>query len=82
MKVVQVASKLAGMAAPYNPRVISDHDLESLRRSLKFFGAVEPVVVNRRSEHIVGGHQRGKAAVAEVEDAARRNRSTGDRIRG
>ena len=58
-------SDLARMAAPYNPRQISDHDLEALRRSLRFFGTVEPIVVNRRSGHIVGGHQRVKAALAE-----------------
>jgi len=58
-------SDLAAMAAPYNPRKISDHDLEALRRSLKFFGVVEPVVVNRRTGRVVGGHQRIKAAEAE-----------------
>jgi len=56
---------LAAMAAPYNPRKISDHDLEALRRSLRFFGAVEPIVANRRTQRIVGGHQRVKAAQAE-----------------
>lgn len=66
MDVVELkTAELAGMAAPYNPRKISEHDLEALRRSLKFFGSVEPVVVNRRSGHIVGGHQRVKAAEAE-----------------
>ena len=47
---------LAAKAAPYNPRKISDHDLETLRRSLKFFGTVEPIVVNKRFDRIVGGH--------------------------
>jgi DNA modification methylase len=56
---------LAGMAAPYNPRRMSDEDLGALRRSLKYFGVVEPVVVNRRTGRIVGGHQRVKAAEAE-----------------
>ena len=56
---------LAGMAAPYNPRKISEHDLEALRRSLRFFGTVEPIILNRRSGHIVGGHQRVVAAQAE-----------------
>jgi len=56
---------LAEMAAPYNPRRISPHDLEALRRSLRTFGAVEPVVVNRRTDRIVGGHQRVCAAEAE-----------------
>jgi DNA modification methylase len=52
------------MAAPYNPRTISDHDLEALARSMAAFGVVEPVVVNRRTGRIVGGHQRVKAAQA------------------
>ena len=56
---------LAGMAAPYNPRRISEHDLSTLGRSLKFFGVVEPVIVNRRTGRIVGGHQRVKAAEAQ-----------------
>ena len=65
MDVVQIStSELAGMAAPYNPRRIADHDLEALRRSLRYFGTVEPIVVNRRTGHIVGGHQRVKAAEA------------------
>ncbi len=66
MDVAHVATEaLAGMAAPFNPRTISGHDLDALRRSLRFFGTVEPIVVNRRSGHIVGGHQRVKAAQAE-----------------
>jgi len=60
---------LAAMAAPYNPRKISDHDLAALQRSLRFFGAVEPIVCNRRSGRIVGGHQRVKAAEAEGIDS-------------
>ena len=66
MDIVDVPTRdLSSMAAPYNPRRIGDHDLEALRRSLKFFGTVEPIVVNRRSGHIVGGHQRVRAAEAE-----------------
>ena len=66
MQTNEIATKkLAGMAAPYHPRRISDHDLESLRRSMKFFGVVEPVIVNRRTGRVIGGHQRVKAAEAE-----------------
>jgi DNA modification methylase len=66
MDVMEVRTdELMRKAAPYNPRQISDHDLEALRRSLRFFGTVEPIVVNRRSDRIVGGHQRVKAALAE-----------------
>lgn len=70
MEVVNVdTSELMRKAAPYNPRQIGDHDLEALRRSMRFFGTVEPIVVNRRSDRIVGGHQRVKAAQAEGIDA-------------
>src|ERR1035438_9339515 len=58
-------AKLIGMGAPYNPRRIAPEQMAALRRSLRTFGAVEPVVVNRRSGRIVGGHQRVKAAEAE-----------------
>jgi ParB-like nuclease family protein len=57
--------KLTGFAAAWNPRMISDHDLASLRRSLRTFGTVEPIVVNRRTSRIVGGHQRVRAAELE-----------------
>jgi len=66
MKVSEFqTSQLAAMAAPYNPRQITDKDLAALQRSMRYFGVVEPVVVNMRSGHIVGGHQRVKAARAE-----------------
>jgi hypothetical protein len=66
VEVVNLATAdLMQKAAPYNPRQIGDHDLEALRRSMRFFGTVEPIVVNRRSDRIVGGHQRVKAALAE-----------------
>ena len=53
------------MGASYNPRRIDPDQLLALRRSLRTFGAVEPVVANRRTGRIVGGHQRVKAAEAE-----------------
>jgi DNA modification methylase len=66
MDVVEISTaRLASMGAPYNPRQMSEHDLDALRRSLRFFGTVEPIVVNQRSGHIVGGHMRIRAAEAE-----------------
>ncbi len=44
--------------APYNPRKISATALKGLRASLKRFGLVQPIVFNRRTGHVVGGHQR------------------------
>lgn len=57
--------ELLAMAAPYNPRTIDPPEFERLRASLRFFGVVEPAVANRRTGHLVGGHQRIKAAEAE-----------------
>lgn len=50
--------------APYNPRTISPEALAGLRASVERFGLVEPVVWNRRTGHVVGGHQRLKALQA------------------
>ncbi len=66
MRTRQITTtKLQAMAAPYNPRVITAHDLEALRASMREFGTVEPIVVNKRSGRIVGGHQRVAAAALE-----------------
>jgi DNA modification methylase len=46
--------------APYNPRQISPEALAGLRGSVERFGLVEPVVWNRRTGNVVGGHQRLK----------------------
>jgi ParB-like chromosome segregation protein Spo0J len=49
--------------APYNPRLDlakTDPRYRKLRRSLRDFGLVEPLVWNRRTGHVVGGHQRLK----------------------
>lgn len=48
-------------AAPYNPRrdlQPTDREYQSLRRSIQEFGAVEPLIINKRTGHLVGGHQR------------------------
>lgn len=44
--------------APYNPRRISPEQAASLQRSLTEFGTVEPIILNKQTGHIVGGHQR------------------------
>ena len=46
--------------APYNPRKISDEVLSKLKRSIEEFGYIEPIVVNKRTMHVVGGNQRLK----------------------
>lgn len=46
----------------YNPREISEHDFKSLKSSIKRFGLVSPIVVNRRDKQVIGGHMRLRAA--------------------
>lgn len=53
---------LLGMASPYNPRSVDDDALGRLQRSIEAHGFVVPLVVNERTRHIVGGHQRVIAA--------------------
>lgn len=52
-------SKLA--PADYNPRKISKHDFKSLVDSIGNFGDMSGLVFNRRTNNIVGGHQRKEA---------------------
>ncbi|MCS1351160.1 site-specific DNA-methyltransferase [Mechercharimyces sp. CAU 1602] len=55
----------------YNPRQMSDKELERLQMSIHEFGFVEPLVWNRTTGNLVGGHQRLKVlkeqGIAEVE---------------
>jgi hypothetical protein len=54
--------------APYNPRLDlkpGDPEYQQLERSLKEFGCVEPLVWNKRTGHLVGGHQRFKILKAQ-----------------
>lgn len=48
-------------AAEYNPRKDlrpGDAEYEKLKRSIQEFGYVEPVIWNKRTGTVVGGHQR------------------------
>jgi len=54
--------------APYNPREISPSALGGLRYSLSQFGDISGIVWNRRSGHLVCGHQRLKALRQEYGD--------------
>ena len=61
MKVEQVDIDLL-KPATYNPRQIKPQQLEDLTRSLKQFGFVDPIVVRKKDQMIIGGHQRYQAA--------------------
>lgn len=57
-----IKKRIADMErAAYNPRVElrpGDDEYEALKYSLEHFDQVEPVVWNRRTNRVVGGHQR------------------------
>jgi hypothetical protein len=44
--------------ADYNPRKMTEANRKKLRKLLKTHGMVQPIVVNKRTMRIVGGHQR------------------------
>ncbi len=48
--------------APFNPRRISDDELEALTRSIQEFGLVNPIIARREDKIVIGGHQRLVAA--------------------
>lgn len=53
--------------AEYNPRKITNEKLEMLRKSLDEFGDLSGIVYNRRTDRMIGGHQRVKVFSKEWE---------------
>lgn len=49
----------------YNPRQISDEEMVKLKNSLGEFGLVDPIIVNLKNNHIIGGHQRYEVLVSD-----------------
>lgn len=47
-------------ANPKNPRTISDEKLAMLKKAIAEFGDLSGIVFNRKTKHLVGGHQRTK----------------------
>lgn len=47
--------------ATYNPRRISDADMMHLKSSIKKYGFVQPLIVQKKGMIIIGGHQRLRA---------------------
>ena len=46
--------------AEYNPNEMNSRELTFLQNSIKKFGYIAPIIVNKRTGRIVGGHQRKK----------------------
>lgn len=60
MKLTEIAIRDLNKA-DYNPRKISKHEMETLKRSIERYGLVDPIIVNK-DYTIIGGHQRTEAA--------------------
>ena len=73
MQIEKLKTELL-VPADYNPRKdlkAGDPEYEKLKRSIEQFGYVEPVIWNKTTSHVVGGHQRLKVlldmGITEVE---------------
>ncbi len=73
MQIEKLKTELL-IPADYNPRKDlkpGDPEYEKLKRSMEQFGYVEPVIWNKTTSHVVGGHQRLKVlldmGITEVE---------------
>ncbi len=67
MKIQRIATSRIKPAA-YNPRIAlkpGDPDYERLVRSISEFGLVEPLIWNKRTGNLVGGHQRLTVLLAQ-----------------
>ena len=47
---------------PFNPRRISEAEMEALVRSIREFGLVDPIIARSEDKTVIGGHQRLIAA--------------------
>ena len=68
MKIVR--KKLKDLSpAKYNPRVMGKVELKKLEESIKKYGLVEPIIINK-TDTIIGGHQRRDVALkVEIKEA-------------
>jgi len=67
MKIQKIAVNKIN-PAPYNPRKDlrpDDIEYKQLVKSMDEFGCVQPLVWNRRTGNLVGGHQRFKVLLAQ-----------------
>jgi len=63
-----LTKKISGLKGwDKNPRKISDQAFEGLKTSIERFGLVEPIIWNKQTDRVVGGHQRLKVLRANKE---------------
>jgi len=58
-RVTLVTKKIEELTpAEYNPRTMSDKARQGLSNSIDTFGLVQPIIYNKRTGNVIGGHQR------------------------
>jgi ParB-like chromosome segregation protein Spo0J len=66
----RTTEELQKLTAQYNPRRISPRARASLKKSLAEFGFLQPLVLNTRTNTLIGGHQRlsiaAELGIAEI----------------
>src|SRR5688572_20803388 len=62
---------LSAGRAKWNPRVMPKHEAAALKTSIERFGLVQPLIWNRRTRQLVGGHQRLDALIEMGETQTR-----------
>jgi hypothetical protein len=55
---IEIVNRSDIHGADYNPRKITESARKKLRQGLKKYGLVQPIIVNKQTMNIVGGHQR------------------------
>lgn len=65
--VVENGTAAVGELVPFdgNPNTMTPADMEKLRRSIREFGFVDPIIARKEDKRIIGGHQRLEAAKLE-----------------
>jgi hypothetical protein len=48
--------------AKYNPRLMNNAEFENLKKSLKKYGCVRPLIINKKNKVLISGHQTVRAA--------------------
>ena len=62
---IEIKQLLELKPAPYNPRESTKRQEADLRKSLEKFGVVEPIIWNKRTGYIVGGHFRVRELIKQ-----------------
>src|SRR3990167_8099904 len=61
--ILRDPQQLKTLYAEYNPRRISAEEMGRLKDSIKAFGFVVPILINKTTGRIIAGHQRVQAAI-------------------